>query len=60
MNCKYMLWRDEITRIKAIVNEPDLYRQAMDELKQTEKIEHFLDFRTVRNLEALCERLKEK
>lgn len=36
MNCKYMLWRDEIARIKAIVNEPDLYKQAMDELKQTD------------------------
>lgn len=35
-NVKYMLWRDEIARIKAIVNEPELYRQAMDELKQTD------------------------
>lgn len=36
MSVKYMLWRDEIARIKAIVNEPDLYKQAMDELKLTD------------------------
>lgn len=36
MNCKYMLWRDEITRIKAVVNEPELYKRSMDELKQTD------------------------
>lgn len=33
---RYMLWRDEITRIKAIVNDAIAYEAAMKELKSTE------------------------
>lgn len=52
---RYLLHRHEVIhRFLCLVNH------TTDELKQTEKIEHFLDFRTVRNLEALYERLKEK
>lgn len=51
----YLLHRHEVIhRFLCLVN------RTADELRQTEKIEHFLDFRTVQNLEALCERLKEK
>ena len=52
---RYLLHRHEVIhRFLCLANH------TTDELRQTEKIEHFLDFRTVRNLEALCERLKEK
>ncbi len=33
---RYMLWRDEITKIKAVVNDPDQYGKIMDELKKTD------------------------
>lgn len=33
---RYMLWRDEITRIKSVVNEVDQYGSLMDSLKQTD------------------------
>jgi len=33
---KYMLWRDEITKIKAVVNEVDQYSQLMTALKETD------------------------
>lgn len=33
---KYMLWRDEITKIKANVNDPEQYGKMMDELKNAE------------------------
>ena len=33
---RYMLWRDEINRIKSIVNEPDEYREAMASLKEAD------------------------
>lgn len=34
-DCKYMLWRDDITKIKACVNELDEYKRIMKELKET-------------------------
>ena len=52
---RYLLYRHEVIhRFLCMVNH------STDELRQTEKIEHFLDFRTVRNLAALCDRLVEK
>ena len=49
---RYLLYRHEvIQRFLCMVNH------STDELRQTEKIEHF---RTVRNLAALCDRLVEK
>ena len=33
---KYMLWRDEITRIKGLVGDPEQYGEAMAELKNTD------------------------
>lgn len=33
MDTRYMLWRDEIARIKGLVTEPDKYAEAMNELK---------------------------
>lgn len=52
---RYLLYRHEVIhRFLCMVNH------STDELRQTEKIEHFFDFRTVRNLAALCDRLKEK
>lgn len=33
---KYMLWRDEITQIKSVVNEHDKYTELMDALKKTD------------------------
>lgn len=33
-DCRYMLWRDEVTKIKANVNEPDIYGLTMNELKE--------------------------
>lgn len=30
---KYMLWRDEAVKLKAAVNDPDVYKQMMDDLK---------------------------
>lgn len=52
---RYLLYRHEvIQRFLCMVYH------STDELRQTEKIEHFLDFRTVRNLAALCDRLVEK
>ena len=35
-NCHYMLWRDEIARLKAIVNDAEQYEKAMRELKETD------------------------
>ena len=52
---RYLLYRHEVIhRFLCTVNH------SADELRQTEKIEHFLDFRTVRNLAAFCDRLNEK
>lgn len=52
---RYLLYRHEVIhRFLCMVNH------STDELRQTEKIEHFLDFRTVRNLASLCDRLVEK
>lgn len=33
-DCCYMLWRDEIARIKAFINDPDEYGKIMKELKE--------------------------
>lgn len=33
---RYMVWRDEVPRIKALVNEPDQYAAIMKELKETD------------------------
>ena len=33
---RYMLWRDEITKIKSIVNDPEQYGEAMKSLKETD------------------------
>lgn len=33
---RYMLWRDEIDRIKAVINESDKYDALMKELKETD------------------------
>lgn len=33
---KYMLWRDEITRLKALITEPEQYGRMMDELKNAD------------------------
>lgn len=33
-NCKYMLWRDEVRELKALVNDNDAYKRRMNELKQ--------------------------
>lgn len=33
---KYMLWRDEITRLKGLVTEPEQYGKMMDELKNAD------------------------
>lgn len=33
-NCKYMLWRDEVRELKALVNDNDAYCRKMDELKR--------------------------
>lgn len=37
-----------------------LVNQSKDELVQTEKIEHFINYRTVENLERLCKSIEEK
>lgn len=34
-DCHYMLWRDEIARIKAHINDPDEYGKMMQQLKET-------------------------
>ena len=50
---RYLLHRHAIIhRFLCLVN------QTKDELTQTEKIEHFLDYRTVRNLERFCKRIE--
>lgn len=50
---RYLLHRHEVIhRFLCLVN------RTTDEVRQTEKIEHFLDFRTVLNLERLCEQLQ--
>ena len=50
---RYLLHRHAIIhRFLCMVN------QTKDELTQTEKIEHFLDYRTVRNLERFCKRIE--
>ncbi len=52
---RYLLHRHEIIhRFLCMVN------QTANELTQTEKIEHFLDFRSVRNLEQFCKALELK
>lgn len=33
---RYMLWRDEIDRIKAVINDPEKYDALMKELKETD------------------------
>ena len=33
---KYMLWRDEITRLKGLITEPEQYGKMMDELKNAD------------------------
>lgn len=33
---KYMLWRDEITRLKGLITEPEQYGQMMDALKNAD------------------------
>ena len=33
LNCKYMLWRDEVRELKSLVNDDAAYKQKMDELK---------------------------
>lgn len=50
---RYLLHRHAVIhRFLCLVN------QTKDELTQTEKIEHFLDYRTVRNLERFCKRIE--
>lgn len=49
----YLLHRHEILhRFLCILNDSD------DELEQVEKIEHFIDKRTIKNLESLIQRLQ--
>lgn len=36
LDTKYMLWRDEITRIKTSITEPEQYAAMMEELKETD------------------------
>jgi DtxR family Mn-dependent transcriptional regulator len=49
----YLLYRHTvINHFLCVLNHTD------DELEQVEKIEHFLDERTVRNLELLCQKLQ--
>lgn len=49
---EYLLYRhDVIHRFLCMLNESD------NELEQVEKIEHFIDEKTVRNLYLLCEKL---
>ncbi len=51
----YLLYRhDVIHRFLCMLNNSD------DELEQVEKIEHFLDQNTVKNLDLLIERLRQK
>lgn len=48
-NCKYMLWRDEVRELKALVNDNASYRERMDLLKNVEVlyIDDFLKGKTV-------------
>ena len=34
-DCHYMLWRDEIAKVKAYINDPDEYGKIMKRLKET-------------------------
>ena len=36
VSCKYMLWRDESVRLKAIINDAEEYSKEMDELKSVD------------------------
>lgn len=50
---KYLLYRhDVLQRFLCLINHSD------DELEQVEKIEHFLDKRTIKNLELLLQQLQ--
>ncbi len=48
-NCKYMLWRDEVRELKALVNDNSAYRERMNLLKNVDVlyIDDFFKGRTV-------------
>lgn len=48
-NCKYMLWRDEVRELKALVNDNPAYRERMNLLKNVDVlyIDDFFKGRTV-------------
>lgn len=48
-NCKYMLWRDEVRELKALVNDNTAYRERMNLLKNVDVlyIDDFLKGRSV-------------
>lgn len=48
-NCKYMLWRDEVRELKALVNDNSAYRERMNLLKNVDVlyIDDFLKGRAV-------------
>lgn len=48
-NCKYMLWRDEVRELKALVNDNTAYRERMNLLKNVDVlyIDDFLKGRAV-------------
>lgn len=48
-NCKYMLWRDEVRELKALVNDNSAYRERMNLLKSVDVlyIDDFLKGRAV-------------
>lgn len=48
-NCKYMLWRDEVRELKALVNDNPAYRERMNLLKNVDVlyIDDFLKGRAV-------------
>ena len=48
-NCKYMLWRDEVRELKALVNDNAAYKERMDLLKNVDVlyIDDFLKGKTV-------------
>lgn len=35
-NCRYMLWRDDVVKLKAVVNDFELYQRQIDEFKKVD------------------------
>lgn len=52
-NCRYMLWRDDAVRLKAVVSDFDKYRELIDEFKETDVlyIDDFLKTQTKAEVE---------